>query len=93
MYIEQAICLGILIASGVTLSTIHDIYPDQLPEGSQSKDDKEIYDAVARWLLFASIVGIIVQSIMVIVRGLYFAETIKNNFQVFTVLVSYSNDI
>ena len=91
MCINQAICLGILIASGVTLLTIDDIYPDELPEGSQFKDEKETYDGVAGRLLFVSIVGIIVQSIMAVVRGLYFAETIKSNFQMFTVLVRYDS--
>ena len=82
------ICLGILITSGVALIAIDDIYPDELPEGSQFKDDKETYEGVVRWLLFAGIGGIIFQSIMAIIRGLYFAEIIKSNFHVFTVLVS-----
>ena len=72
----------------MALSTTDDIYPDELPEGSQFKDDRETYDEVAGWLLFVSIIGIAVQSIMVMVRVFYFAEIIKINFLVFAVLVS-----
>ena len=72
----------------MALSTTEDIYPDELPEDSHFKDDRETYDGVAGWLLFVSVIGIAVQSIMVMVRVFYFAEIIKINFLVFAVLVS-----
>ena len=72
----------------MVLSTTDDIYPDELPKDSQFKDDRETYDGVTGWLLFVSINGITVQSIMVMVRVFYFAEIIKINFLVFAILVS-----
>ena len=72
----------------MALSTTDDIYPDELPENSHFKDDRERYDGVASWLLFVSIIGIAVQSIMAMVRGRYFSDVIKSSFLVFSVLVS-----
>lgn len=88
---SQVICLGVLIASAVALASIDDLYSDDIDEDSTAADDRDRYRAVAGWLLFVGIAGIITQGVMVIVRGLYYAEIVKSLFMTFVAIVSLCN--
>ena len=76
-----------MIASAIAVSRINDFY-DYVSEGSNDAEDRDRYRGVAGSLLFVSIVGIVIQPIMAIIRILYFTEAIKAQFFVFAILVS-----
>ena len=78
-----------MIASAVALSSIEDLYPDDIDEDSSAAEDRDRYRGVAGWLLFVGIAGIITQSVMVVVRGLYYTEIVKSQFMIFAVMVSF----
>ena len=70
----------------MTLSAIDGLHTSGIDKDSD--DAKERFRSVAGWLFFLGIAGIITQSILVIVRGLYYADIIKHYFLVFLILVS-----
>ena len=104
-YPLQVLCLGVLVASAVTLSTIgewnfiSDDIPDDIPvddiipDDSSARKDRDRYRSVAVGILSVSIAGIISQVIMLIIHALYYFEIIKCRFCIFTVIVSYNNGI
>lgn len=83
----QAIYLAILIVSVITLSTIDDIYSDDLPDDSEGAENRDKYRYLAKCLARLSTTGIIVHVIMVIVGVLYHDGIIKA--QLTAVLVSF----
>ena len=85
----QVICLGVLIACGVALNRIDDLFSDDIDDDSQAGQDRDQYRGVAGWLLFVAIGGIIVQGVMFIFRLLYYVEVITSQFIIFGVVVSY----
>ena len=86
--IIQAISLGVLIASVITIKSVIDIFDDDIPDDSDAGQDRDRYQAVAGCLLFVSIAGIITQVIFAIVRGLFYRDVIKSHFIAFGVVVS-----
>ena len=92
--IPQITCVGVLIACSAALSAISDIsFDHELAEyitGALAEEDRDRFIDVAGWLLFAGIAGIIIQTIMVILRGLYYIEAFKNRYVGYAVLVSYT---
>ena len=82
----QLLCLGIMIASAVTLSTIDDVFLDYY-SGSVG-EDRDRYRGVAGWILFVSITGIISQVIMLIICLCYHLQCLKHQFLTFTIIVS-----
>ena len=87
----QIFCVGTLISCGVTLSTIDDtpLFDDDVTdEDSEIAEDRDAYRAVASWLIFVSIAGIISQVLLLVFRLLYYCEAFSANFTVFTVIVS-----
>ena len=84
----QAISLGVLIASAITITSVNDIFDDDIPDDSDVGRDRDRYRAVAGWLLFVCIAGIITQVIFAIVRGLFYGEVIISQFIAFGVVVS-----
>jgi len=83
------LCLGVLIVSAITLSTINDIilFDDPL-EGSEYADDAARYRGMAWWLLFVGIAGLITQVIISVTHGLYHGKIIKTHFVTFAIAVS-----
>ena len=87
----QIFCVGTLISCGVTLSTIDDtiIFDDNFNDDDpELAEDRDAYRAVAGWLIFVSIAGIISQVLLLVFRLLYYCEAFSANFTVFTVIVS-----
>ena len=75
-----------MIASAVTVSNINEIFED--PEG-EVEEDRNRYRAVAGFLVFVGIAGIITQAVLTIARALYYGEVITSQFTVFGIIVSY----
>ena len=86
----QVLCFGVLVASGVAISNINDLFEDA-PSGSPAADDSDQYRGVAGWLLFVGIAGLVTQIIMAIIRGLYYGEAIASQFAIFGITVSIFN--
>ena len=78
--------MGIVIASAITLKVIDDLYSGDLDE--ETEEDRDTYRGVAAWLLAISIIIMIYQIIMLIIRILYIAKVIEANFIVFGIIVS-----
>ena len=55
---------------------------------SELEDEEAGYESQAIFVVFACSVGIIMQTLMVIIRGLYFAQKIIKRFIVFAIVVS-----
>ena len=86
----QLICLGIMIASAVALSTVAQInlFDDDIPDDSDSAEDRDRFRTVAGYVLCASVVGIVTQLLLAANRGFYHCKVIKPPFYIFKVLVS-----
>lgn len=85
----QALCAGVLVVSGIAVSTIDNLFSD-IDDGTEASEDKTIYKGVAIALLFAASTGIVLQVVIIIIRGLYYVETIKYHFLVFSILVGFN---
>ena len=96
----QLFAVGALIGAAVTLANVEDTFPDN-PFGinntqaneffSDLEDDEEGYQSQAIFVVFACSVGIVMQTLMVIVRVLFFAQKITKRFIVFAIVVSFYN--
>ena len=78
--------MGIVIASAIALKVIDDLYSGDLDE--ETEEDRDTYRGVATWLLAISVIIMIYQIIMLIIRILYIAKVIEANFIVFGIIVS-----
>ena len=79
--------MGVIISCGVTLSTVDDLF-GEVDDDSEAAEDRDAYNAVAGWLIFVSIAGIISQVLLLVFRLLYYCEAFSANFTVFAVIVS-----
>ena len=78
-----------MIASAIALDTIDDLYSgDDLDD--HSEEDRDNYRGVAAFLLAISVMVIVVQLILLIIRLLFFAEIITSHFAVYGIVVGYS---
>ena len=100
MYIcIQIVCVGVLVGCAVALSAIADsllFEDDTVEEFDALEDDRDIFRAVAGWLLFASIAGIVSRIAMVVIRGVFYLGIIDSEsmlYLVFAVLVSFNKYI
>ena len=85
------------MGAAVTLANVEDTFPDNpFPDNITQADDifadledeEAGYQSQAIFVVFACSVGIIMQTLMVIIRGLYFAQKIIKRFIVFAIVVS-----
>ena len=83
----QVLCFGVLIASGVAIANINDVFKNA-QDDSDAADDRDKYRDVAGWLLFVGIAGLITEITIAIIRGLYYGEIIKSQFVIFGITVS-----
>ena len=67
---------------------INEIFDDHIPDDTEAGWDRNRYRAVAGWLVFVGIAGIITQVIFAIFCGLYYDEAIISQFVIFGVVVS-----
>ena len=77
-----------MIASVITITNINEIFGDDIPDDTEAGRDRNRYRAVAGWLVFVGIAGIITQVIFAIFRGLYYGEAILSQFVIFGVVIS-----
>lgn len=77
--IAAAFCLGNVIASAITLSTLNDLFGDT-EDRTVVSDEEAQYRGVAGWLVFICVVGLIFEIIMVIFRALYFGQVMTAGF-------------
>ena len=80
------------------MANVDDTYPDndvtenfEFNISAELEDDEEGYRSQAVFVVFACSVAIIIQTVMTIVRGLYFGQIIAKRFLVFAIVVSYYN--
>ena len=86
----QVFRLGVLISSSIALTKISDIFDDsEIPLPDQGALNRDRYKGVAGYLVFASIIGMVIQIILAIVRGLFYSETLKKErYTMFGIVVS-----
>ena len=75
----------------MTISTLQDIsyFEDEYAdEYDEFDNDRDRFRAVAGWLLFASIAGIVSRALMITARGLCYVQICRTRYNVFAVLVS-----
>ena len=89
LFFLQAFCLGNLIASAITISTLNDLFGDT-DDRTVFSDEEAQYRGVAGWLMFVCMVGLIFQVIMVFFRALYFGEVMSAGFVGLGVVVSFN---
>ena len=77
-----------MVSAAITLTTIEDRFPDDLPDDSDAAVDRDAYRGAAGWLVFIAGACIIFQGIMIILRGLYFGGVLQSGFVAFAVVVS-----
>ena len=70
----------------IALKVIDDLYSGDLDE--ETEEDRDTYRGVAAWLLATSVIIMIYQIIMLIIRILYISKVIEANFIVFGIIVS-----
>ena len=85
----QVLCIAVLVASAITISTLDDVFDDVF-EDIYSGYLERRYRGVAGWLVFLGVAGIIIEIVMVIFRGLYFGQFISERFVVFGIVVSFN---
>ena len=73
----QVACLGVAIASGLTLAAVDELYPDDLDSSSEAADHRDKFNYVAISVLIVGVVGMAIAAVSAIVRGLYHFEIIK----------------
>lgn len=100
MYIRiQVVCVGVVVGCAVTLSAIADSLffdDDTVEEVDALEDDRDRFRAVAGWLLFASIAGIVSRIAMVVIRLVFHLDIIDSEsmlYLVFAVFVSFNKYI
>ena len=79
--------MGVLISCVTTLLTVDDLF-GEADNDSEAGEDRDTYNAVAGWLIFVSIAGIISQVLLMVFCLLYYCEVFSANFTVFAVIVS-----
>ena len=75
----------------MTISTLQDTlyFEDEYTnEYNEFDNDRDRFRAVAGWLLFASIAGIVSGVLMITARGLCYVQICRSQYNVFAVLVS-----
>ena len=83
--------VGALIGAAVTLANVDDAFPEGIdePEGFDFEGDEDAYRDVALFVVISCSLKIVTQTILSIVRGLYFAEYFKKRFLNFAIIVSF----
>ena len=84
------------MGGAITLANVDDTYPDNdlisnLTNTSELDDDEEGYRSQAAFVVFACSVAITIQTLMTIIRGLYFGQILVKRFLVFAIVVSFYN--
>ena len=79
-----------MIAAAITLTTITDVYPVDLPDNSESAEDRNAYRGVAGWMVAIGAFGVVAQTIMTIIRALYFGQIMTIGFVTFEAMVRFT---
>lgn len=89
----QALCMGVIIASAVALSTIDDIFtPDPIDQSEDTKHSDK-YREIGWMLLGIGIAGAIIQVFMGIIHFYFYKNiVIKEYFIAFASIVSFICD-
>ena len=90
-YCLQALCLGVLIASAVALSTTDDIFAPGLLDDPEDRKHSDKYREIGWMLLGIGIAGAIIQVFMAIIHFYFYVNSnsvIKEYFVAFACTVS-----
>ena len=81
-----------MIASAVALTTVAEInlFDDDIPDDTNSAEDRDRFRAVAGYVLSASVVGIVTQLLLAANRGFYHCKVMKPPFYMFKIIVSFN---
>ena len=82
----QVLCFAVLVAAALTISTLDDIVGDS----DSTTDEEQRYRGVGGWLVFLGVAGLVVEIVMVIVRGLYYGQVISEGFVAYGIVVSFN---
>lgn len=85
----QLLYIAVLISAGVTINVIDEIdIFDNDDDASRPAEDGDSFRAIAGWLIFIVICGIIFEAVMAIIRALANGEFVIIKFTIYGMVVS-----
>ena len=85
----QLLYVAVVVSAGVTINVIDEIdIFDNDDEASRPAEDGDSFRAVAGWLIFVAICGVVFETVMAIIRALANGEFVVIKFTIYGMVVS-----